>query len=223
METGVVLQSVKLYYLKPSHYCEKARAILAYKGIPFELVNVPYGNHQEVIEVSGQDYVPYIQTPTGKGVTWPNVADWAEETQPEPTLFPGENPKETRARSRIIEHWAHNVVEEMAWRYVVSDMPATFTDRQERWVFVELQERKRGPLEVMAQRKTEFLSGVEEVCSLAEGLLGSKEYLIASKPTLADFALYGGLHPLKISKNEIPKKFTALREWHTRVDRLTRN
>jgi len=212
---------VKLYYLRPSHYCEKARAILAYKNIPFEIVNVPYGNHQEVIKVSGQDYVPYLQVGDGEGVTWPYVADWAEKTKPDPTIYPGDNPKESRARSRIIENWAHNVVEEMVWRYVVADMPKVFSDPQERWVFIELQERKRGPLEVMASRKQEFLGGVEEVCGLAEDLLGEKPFLIGQKPSLADFALYGGLHPLKISGNEIPKKFGKLREWHQRVNKLT--
>jgi len=216
------MQPVKLYYLRPSHYCEKARAILAFKRIAFELVNVPYGNHQEVIRVSGQDYVPYIEVPGEQGVTWPHIADWAEERKPEPTLFPGEKPQETRAQSRIIEHWAHNVVEEMAWRYVVADMPKVFEDDQERWIFVEMQERKRGPLEVMAARKAEFLEGVKEVCSLAQDLLGTKAFLVGSSPSLADFALYGALHPLKLSGNEIPRKFQALRDWHDRVQSLTK-
>ncbi len=45
------MSKVTLYYLRPSHYCEKARAILVYKKIPFKLVNIPYGQHQEVIKL----------------------------------------------------------------------------------------------------------------------------------------------------------------------------
>ncbi len=217
------MQTVKLYYLGPSHYCEKARAILIYKKIPFQLVNVPYGNHQEVINVSGQDYVPYIEVPDSQGVRYPDIADWAEETKPEPTLYPGQDPKNIRARSRIVESWAHNYVEEIVWRYVVSDVPKVLKEDQERWIFVEFQERKRGPLEIMAQRKPEFLDGVKEVCGLAEDLLGDNDFLFGTKPSLADFALYGGLHPLKFTGNEIPNDFPRLRSWHERVDKLATN
>jgi glutathione S-transferase len=209
-----------LYYLRPSHYCEKARAILTYKKIPFNLVNVPYGQHQEVITVSGQDYVPYIAIEGENGITWPNIPDWAETTQPQPTIYPGTDPQETRARSRLVEHWAHNVVEEYVWRYVLADMPKVFSDPQERWIFIELQERKRGSLELMGHRKMEFLAGVKEVCGLSQDLLGGKNFLINQNPSLADFALYGALHPLKLSGNEIPRELSNLRDWHSRMNSL---
>jgi glutathione S-transferase len=211
---------VKLYYLAPSHYCEKARAILVYKKIPFKLVDVPYGNHQAVIKASGQDYVPYVEVPGGEGVTWPHVADWAEKTKPDPTLYPGADPAHVRARSRLVEHWAHNAVEEAVWRYVVAEVPAAIEDEQARWVFVEMQERKRGPLELMAKRKKEFEAGVKEVCGLAEGVLHTNQFLLGGEPSLADFALYGAFHPLKLTGNEIPREFKALRAWHKRVDAL---
>lgn len=215
------MSNVTLYYLRPNHYCEKARAILTYKKIPFNLVNVPYGQHQAVIKASGQDYVPYIAETGQKGVTWPQIPDWAKKTKPQPTIYPGTNPVETRARSRLVEHWAHNVVEEYVWRYVVADMPKIFSDPQERWIFIELQERRRGPLEILAQRKKESIAGVEEVCSLSDDLFGQKNFLITEDPSLADFALFGALHPLKLSGNEIPGEFQKLRNWHSRMVSIT--
>lgn len=213
------MKPAKLYYLGPSHYCEKARKILGFKRIPFELVTVPYGDHQAVIKASGQDYVPYVEVPGEKGVLWPDVADWAERKTSEPSLYPGSDPRTTRARCRVLESWAHNVVEEMVWRYVVSDVPRVLRG-QERWIFVEMQERKRGPLEIMAHRKPEFLAGVKEACGLAQDLLDGNDFLLGNEPSLADFAVYGGLHPLKFTGNEIPKEFAALRAWHGRVDAL---
>ena len=210
---------VRLYYLGPSHYCEKARKILRYKRIPFRLVHVPYGDHTAVIKASGQDYVPYVQIAGRKGVTWPRIADWAEKVKPHPTLYPG-NRRHARAESRLIEDWAHQVVEEMMWRYVVADVPRVLKDDRERWVFVEMQERKRGPLEVMAARKKEFLGGVKKACGLAQDLLDGHKFLLGDEPSLADFALYGGLHPLKFTRQRIPAKFRALQAWHARVDRL---
>jgi len=211
------MRRVDLYYSAMSHYCEKARKILEYKAIPVRLVNVPYGNHLNVIKISGQDYVPYVRIPGRKGVTWPFIADWAESLQPTPTIYPG---KEARARSRLIEHWAHQVVEEMVWRSCVADVPARLKDPLERWVFVEMQERKRGPLEQMAARKAEFLEGVKTVCALAEDLLDGHDYLLGVEPSLADFALYGALHPLKFTGNDLPAEFRGLRAWHRRIDSL---
>ena len=213
------MRPVTLFYLDPSHYCEKARAILRFKKIPFKLVRVPYGDHSAVIEASGQDYVPYVKVPGARGVTWPHVADWAEDVAPEPTLFPD---GASRAECRLIENWAHQVVEEMAWRYAVADVPRVIRDPKERWVFVEMQERKRGPLEMMKKRQKEFLGGLKEVCGLAEGLLDGKPFLLASQPSLADFALFGALLPLPYSRNRMPREFARLRRWHERVARIAR-
>lgn len=214
------MKAARLYYQKPSHYCEKARAILHYKQIPFELINVPEGDHHEVIEASGQDYVPYLELPQGEGVTWPYIADWAENMKPKPTIYPGEYPKEIRAKCRIIEHWAHNIVEDRVWNYALPDLPKTFQDPKERWIFIELQEAKRGPIEALKFRRNELLAGVEEICELTQDLLNTQSYLVGPNPSLADFALYGAFHPLKVSGNNIPTQFTLLREWHRRIDAL---
>jgi len=214
------MKRVDLYYLGPSHYCEKARKILEYKGIPFRLVNVPYGDHTGVLRISGQDYVPYVHLGGKKGVLWPEIADWAERTQSTPTLYPGTDPRASRANSRVIESWAHNVLEELVWRVVVPDVPAVLKDEVERWVFVEMQERKRGNLDLMAARKKEFLVGLHEGCSLAEDLLDGHPYLTGDRPGLADFAVYGALHPLKFIGSRLPRGHAALQRWHDRVDRL---
>jgi len=211
------MKPVRLFHLAPSHYCEKARAILRYKRIPFKLVNVPYGDHAAVIRASRQDYVPFVEVPGAKGVTWPRVADWAERAAPEPTLYPE---GASRAECRVIENWSHQVVEEMTWRYVVADVPRVIRDPHERWIFVEMQERRRGPLDLMKKRQQEFLGGVREMCGLANDLLDGKPFLLSSMPSLADFALYGALHPLKYCGKRIPSGFSRLRAWHARVDRL---
>ena len=210
------MEPVILHHLATSHFCEKARAVLAYKQIPFTIKDVTYGDHTETLQTSGQDYVPYIEIPGKEGVTWPKVADWAEEVKPEPTIYPAGS----RPRCRILESWAHNVIEEMVWRFVVSDMPKYLPTEREKWVFVEMQERQRGPLEFMEQRKPQTIHGVEEVCGLAQDLLGEKSYMLAESPSLADFAIWGALHPLKYTHNEIPEQFSPLREWYGRVNGL---
>jgi len=216
------MRAPRLYYQKPSHYCEKARAVLRYKQIAFDIAYVPEGDHHELIKASGQDYVPYLQLSGRKGITWPHIADWAEKTKPKPTIYPGENKNETRAKNRIIEHWAHNVVEDRIWNYVLPDLPKIFRDPQERWIFIELQEAKRGPIHLLKIRRKELLAGVNQICTLSQDLLGTQDFLLGADPSLADFALYGAFHPLKVSGNDIPRQFTSLRRWHNRMKALTK-
>lgn len=196
-----------------SHWCVSAEKMLDLKGIPYERVHAPYGDHTKVIELSGQDYIPWLETAPGKGLVWHQIPDFLEKERPTPTLYPGGS----RATCRLVEDWAHQVVEEAVWKYVCADVPATIADSRERWIFVEMQERKRGPLEVMAHRKPEFLAGVEHVCGLAQDQLGDNPYLLGEAPSLADLALWGSLAPLWLTGNAIPARFERLRAWQQRV------
>lgn len=211
---------VTLYHLEPSHHCEKARKVLEYKGIEHTIERVPYQDHGDLIRATGQDYTPAILTEKGGVVVWDKLVTWAEETAPTPTLFPGEDPAQTAATSRLIEHWAHTMVEDATWRHVVSRAPDQFTDLDERWRFVEFQERKWGPLEEMEAARERTLSEVEHVCRLAEDQLGGTPFLLGEEPSLADLALYGGLHPLAFTGEGIPDGFDALAAWWERVDGL---
>jgi glutathione S-transferase len=204
-----------LYGLDLSHYVVKVKRILAYKGIPYDFEYAPYHDRQDLLAVSGQDYVPYLLW-EDKGVLWHEIPDFLEAKKPTPTLYPGGQ----RHLARILESWAHEVVEEVVWRYVCSDAPATFNDPRERWVFVELQERKRGPLELMAQRKPEFLKGVVSTLRPVEDRLAESPYLLGREPSLADFALYGALHPLPYTRNKLPKELPHVEEWFHRTQKL---
>lgn len=204
-----------LYGLDLSHYVIKAKRILAYKGIPFEYEYAAYHDRQDLLAVSGQDYVPYLLS-EDKGVAWYDIPDFLEAQVPTPTLYPGGQ----RNLARILESWAHEVVEEAVWKYVCSDAPGTFKDPKERWVFVELQERKRGPLEMMAARKPEFLKSMIGTLQAAEAKLGESPYLLGREPSLADFALYGAVHPIPYTGNKFPKELSHLEEWFQRIAKI---
>lgn len=210
------MEPVRLFHLAPSHHCERARKILELKGIPYERVDVPYQDHSEVIAETGQDYVPALKTADGEVVTWTGIEDWAEEQVPEPTLYPNGS----RALCRVFAHWCYSVVEDVTWKYVCSKAPDHIPDEDERWRFVEFQERKWGPLEVMEMRRPMFLEGVREVCALAEEMLGDEHFLLGDEASLADLALYGGLHPLYFVGEGVPKEFERLAAWRERVDGL---
>ncbi len=198
-----------------SHWCVKVQKILEYKRIPHESKRVGYHDKTELIAATGQDYVPAL-VHDGRVVTFPDIPDHLERLQPTPTIYPGG----VRASARLVENWAHWRLEEIVWRFVVPDFPRTFTDELERWVFVEIQTFKRGPLELMAARRGEFKADLDVHLQLLEDMLAGREFLLGGPPSLADFAVYGALFPLTYSGNEVPGQFERLRAWQERVSRL---
>ena len=209
--------AVLLYDLPISHYCVKAKAILGYKGVPFETERAPYNDRQDLLAVSGQDYVPYLLW-EDQGVAWYDIPDFVEKKAPSPTLYPDGS----RTLARILDHWAHEVVEEAVWKVVVPDAEKTFEDPRERWVFVEMQERKRGSLDVMLLRRPEFVKGLVATLRPAEERLAESPFLLGAKPSLADFALYGAVHPLPFTGNAIPKELPHVQAWFERVKAAAR-
>lgn len=198
-----------------SHWCVKARKILDYKNIKYEIRDVGYHDKRELIKTTGQDYVPAI-VHEEKIVTYPDVPDFLEKLAPIPTIYPDG----TRAVAKAIENWAHYRLEEIVWRYSVVDFPKTFKDDLERWVFVEMQELKRGPLELMEARRQAFRSDMEAHLQIVEDMLKDHQFLLSEKPSLADFAVFGAINPLRYSGNELPESFGKLHAWYSSIDRI---
>lgn len=209
------MTAVMLYDLPLSHYAAKVKRILAYKRIPFETEYAPYHDRQQLLAISGQDYIPYLLW-EDEGVLWHEIPDFLEGKVPEPTLYPAG----TRNVARMLEHWAHNVVEEHVWRVVAPDARKTFEDPKEAWVFEEMQRRTRGDLDEFAKRKPGFTSDLVALLQPLEARLGESPYVLADKPSLADFALWGAIHPLPYTGNDIPRELPSVRAWFERIAKL---
>lgn len=207
--------TVLLYGMDLSHYVVKVKRILAYKGIPYEYEYAPYHDRQDLLAVSGQDYVPYLLW-EDKGVAWYDIPDFLEEKKPEPTIYPW---KQTQL-NKIMESWAHEVVEEMAWRIAAPGARKTFQDPREAWVFEEMQIRKRGDLDELAAQKPKHEKALVSTLKAVEARFAETPYLWGNEPSLADFALYGALHCLPYSGNEIPRALPKTNEWFARVGKL---
>jgi len=204
------------FYQEPfSHWCIKAKKIMDYKKIKYETKNVGYHDKRELLNATGQDYVPAIIN-DGKIITYPDIPDFLEEFQPNPTIYPDG----TKALTKAIENWAHYRLEEIVWRYAVVDFPKTFKDELERWVFVEIQELKRGPLQLMEVRRPEFKADMEAHFQIIEDMLKEHRFLVSDKPSLADFAVFGAVNPLVYSGNRFPERFTKLSAWYESIDHI---
>jgi glutathione S-transferase len=205
---------VRLYYLPISHYCVSAERMLAYKGVRFETVPAPYHDRQELLQRTGQDYVPALLW-NKKVVTWSEIPDFLDRVRPEPLL----QPPGLVGLSRALENWGHQVIEERVWRAVVTQVPKVMKDPRERWVFEEMQIRARGPWHILQSRRPEFVRELLPYFGLIDQMLDGRDWIL-SRPTLADFGVFGGVSPWLTVGERIPSRFPNLARWTRRIQRL---
>ncbi|MCI4331232.1 MAG: glutathione S-transferase family protein [Thermoplasmata archaeon] len=204
----------RLFTYPISHYCVSAERMLAFKGIAFDRVRVPYDNRQELIGSTGQDYVPALVW-EDQVIPWDGIADFVEEKVPTPTLYPDGQ----RALARALEHWGHQVVEERVWQAVVTKVPPVLADANERWVFEEMQTRARGPWKVLEARRPEFEKEMVRTLRMVEEMLAQRAWILG-EPSLADFGIYGSISPLITVGDPIPPDLPRLASWAEAIARI---
>ncbi len=205
-----------LYSMPISHYCICADRTLAFKGVKFDTVDVPYHDKQALIKATGQDYVPTLVW-DGKPVQWHEIPEFIEKERPKPTLYPWNQ----KGLATVVEHWGHQVLEERVWRYVVTKIPAVLKTEQERWVFEEMQTRARGPWHVLEMRRGEFREDMMKHLGMVDTILDGRQWILG-EPSLADFGVYGGLSPLLTAGERIPDEFPRVSSWVERIRSLGR-
>ncbi|MGI0070607.1 MAG: glutathione S-transferase family protein [Thermoplasmata archaeon] len=205
---------VRLFYHPISHYCVSAERMLRFKGVRFETVYTSYHDHQELLRASGQDYIPTLFW-NSKCVTWSEIPAFLDRVRPKPPLFPPGK----AGWARALENWGHLVLEERVWRAVVTRVPPTLRDDEERWVFEEMQTRSRGPWSVLESRRGEFVTELKPYFELVDSMLEGREWIL-DEPTVADFGIYGGLSPWLTVGEKIPARYPHVVRWAQRLRKL---
>jgi len=202
-------------YTEPfSHYCVSADRILAFKGIAYDPIAVPYHDKRDLLAATGQDYVPTLMW-EGKPVFWYDLPDFLEKAQPKPTLYPWGQ----KGLAAVLEHWGHQVLEERVWRYVVTKVPPKLGSDLERWTFEEMQTRARGPWHVLEMRRDEFKEDMEKHLAMVDAILDGRDWILG-EPSLADFGIYGGMYPLLFVGETVPEGLPRLARWVDRIGKL---
>jgi glutathione S-transferase len=186
-----------------------------YKQVKYQIHNVGAHDKRELIKATGQDYVPAI-VERKQIITYPDIPDYLETIAPKPSIYPDH----TRGAAKAIENWAHYRLEDIVWQYSVPEMPKTFRNEVERWVFVEMQEIKRGPLEKIEANRPVLEGEMKRHFQILEDMLAEHKFLLSESPSLADFAVFGAITPLSYSGHIIPEEFKSLNVWWSSVDKL---
>jgi glutathione S-transferase len=195
---------IDLYQFELSHYTEKIRFILDYKGLPYRKIEVTPGIGQlEIYQLSGQRQVPVIKDGTSIVSDSTAIALYLDKKYPDRPIIPSD-PK-LRGLCLMMEEWADESIGLNARKAMIgafSQDPAfrtaflppsvpSFLKTLLGTVPHEALDLVNfgigfGPDVVKAARNA--LSQDLEALTL---LLANSPYLVTAHPTLADFAVAG--------------------------------
>lgn len=199
-----VTNMLELYQFELSHYCEKVRLILDYKGLPYRKVEVTPGLGQlDLFRMSGQRQVPVLKDGAEVIADSTAIALYLDQKHPDRPIIPTD-PKQ-RALCLLMEEWADESIglngrkamlgafsQDAAFRSAV--LPAS-TPPFLKMVVESLPGEALGvlgagagfgPDAVKSARKA-----MQQNLDALSQLLANDAYLIGDQPTLADFAVAG--------------------------------
>lgn len=195
---------IELYQFELSHYCEKVRFILDYKGLPYKKIEVTPGIGQlEVYRLSGQRQVPMIKDGSEVIADSTAIAEYLDTKYPESPILPSD-PKQ-RGLCLLIEQWADESVGVNARKCMIDGMahdpafrqaflPSTTPDLL-KTVLGAVPNELFGVLELgvglTSETRKSALDAMKRDLTALCFLLMGQPYLVADHPTLADFAVAG--------------------------------
>jgi glutathione S-transferase len=227
---------IVLYQFEVSPFCDKVRRILAVKGQPYEVREIPPSRSLvEIRRVNRIGKLPTLEHEGRRIADSTDIAYYLEERFPEPRVVPKE-PRE-RALVHVLEDWA----DESLYYYEMT-LRFGLAHNRRRWLPVLVQYdpawfRAVAPLvmprllgsRTRAQgigRKPEamLVSDVERHVSALDGLLGDGDWLVGGALTLADIAVFAQLACIR-GTDEGERSVAGharVAAWMERVDAATR-
>lgn len=195
---------LELYQFEMSHYAEKVRLILEYKGLDYRKINVTPGLGQmELVRMSGQRQVPVLKDGNEIIADSTAIAEYLDRTYPEKPIIPTE-PK-LRGLTLLMEQWADESIGLNARKCLIETMEKDPTFRTAvlpsdtpdflKTLISSVPSDLLGMLgigvgfspDVLKAGKDAMKRDLAALCFI----LSEQPYLVCDHPTLADFAVAG--------------------------------
>lgn len=195
---------LELYQFELSHYCEKVRLILDYKGLPYRKIEITPGLGQvDLYRLSGQRQVPVLKDGSEVIADSTAIAKYLDQRYPERLIIPLD-PKQ-RALCWLIEEWADESIGLNALKVMIGAFSQNPTFRKA-LLPASTPDFLRNLVEAVPREALDVLGvgagfGPDAIKSARQamqqnlesltGLLQDSSYLLGNEPTLADFAVAG--------------------------------
>jgi glutathione S-transferase len=210
---------MKLYRLRYSPYARKVQMILDLLRQPYELVEVVYGDRNELAQLTGgYIYVPVLVDDAGKAIVesraiCERLLDGPAGAKLVPPPFEG-------------PIWAYadyvdGPLEDVLFRIASPAIRDRWETPFERALYVLVKERKFGAgcVDAWERDRPALVSKAQHLLRPTLATLAQRPFLFGDGPTLADAALYGNCMMLEEGeRNLLPRISPALVEFSRRLE-----
>ncbi|MEO0410005.1 MAG: glutathione S-transferase family protein [Cyanobacteria bacterium P01_A01_bin.135] len=193
---------MELYQFEMSHYCEKVRFLLDYKGLTYQKTEVTPGIGQlEVYQLSGQRQVPLLKDGAQVIADSTAIARYLETTYPDRPIIPTD--AQQRGYCLALEAWADDSLGTNA-RKVMLGAFGQNPDLRAALLPPETPDFLKGLVGAVPREALDILGtgvglgpdvikqarlDIEQSLEALTLLLADRPYLVGDTPTLADFAV----------------------------------
>jgi glutathione S-transferase len=197
-----------LFSYNVSPYAAKVRAVLRYKGLPFEERMVHPLRRREVVELSGQVAVPILVSDGKVIADSTRIVAWLDENFPQRPVIPRD--PALRARALLIEEGFDEglgrTVQPVRWmiaanarrtaaRFRSAYAPGLAENVRMGIVttFLRFDVRRKYGSSTLGASPAALLGRLGELLDIVEAALAENGWLAGPAPSVADFALYAWL------------------------------
>lgn len=194
---------MKLYRFRYSPYARKVQAVLDWLGRRYELVEVPYGDRNELASLTGgYIYVPVLVTDEGQVLRESrDICEHLTQNGHGARLVP----QELEAGIWAYHDWADQILEDVLFRIGSPSVRDAWPSPGDRALYVLIKERKFGPgcVDTWLRDRDTLIQRAQKLLAPSLRTLERHPFLFGTSPTLADAALYGNLLMLQEAAPEL--------------------
>ena len=223
-----------LYEIPWSHYCEKARFCLDYKGLAYRRIAVSPATRREVRRIGARGLVPVLQDGAQVVEGSDAIAAHLDVRQPEPALVP----RDAGARAEVLG-WQRRLDEELGpdarrvgyavalehprmflGSFLATRPPKSWLNPVLRPVIVMVLRRR---FEITPARIAESGARLRALLGTLRRTLEGRRFLVGDRLTLADIAAVSLMDPLEIVPEFVREPgWAPVFEWKRAIGRAHR-
>lgn len=210
---------MRLFRLRYSPFALKVQKVLDLLGLPYETVDVPYGDRSELVAVTGG----YIQVPVLVDDDGTVIVDSRAICA---HLLHGERaarlvPPPWEGPIWAYADWCDGPLEDVCFRLATPAVRRQFPHPADRALYTFIKERKfgRGCVEEWERTASDLTARIRDMLVPTLRTLAQRPFIFGDRVTLADAALYGQCAMLRGADPAMPAALAPeLGAWMTRVE-----
>jgi glutathione S-transferase len=209
---------MRLHQFSHSPFAAKVRKCLELKGLAFEVVEVPYLDRRGLVSLTGGTLqIPVLEDGERVMDESAKITAYLDERYP--------HSLRTDPLAVVVEGWADNVLEDVAFRLASPGIHARFASlqggREDAASFFRMvKERKFGAGCLDAWRASEaaLAERLSDLLAPVARAVAKRPFVLAAGPSLADAAVYGQLFMLEVGlPGYVAHRLRGFVDWYHRM------